>query len=641
MTNFTKLFSPGRIGTLELRNRIIFPPMVTRYISEEGGITERLIRYYAERVRGGAGLIVLEASYPRASGYPGRIYLNDDKFIPGLRRLTEAIHREGAKIVCEVNVHRGRTDEHDPASASDVPHPITGVIPRPVSVADINKLEVDFGEGIRRVKEAEFDGVMIHGASGYLITEFLSPLTNRRTDEYGTDLKGRARFALELVAVAKKCAGPDYPIIFRLMADDKMEGGFGVEEAIALCKMLQEAGVDAIDVTAGCTDTSEWIIPSMYLPPGCNADLAQAIKREIKIPVCVAGKINDPYIAEEILREGKADFVDMGRALIADPYLPRKAMEGRISDFCKCVACQRCVETTIMEHIPMSCTVNPASGREMEFELKLKPTKKKKRVLIIGGGPGGMEAAIIAAERRHDVTLWEENDRLGGQLNLARIPPGKGDLSNTLDYLEMQLDKLNVIVELRKRATVAAVDEFAPDAVIVAVGSTEFTPDIPGIKGENVISCREVLSGEKETGDRVIVIGGGSIACETADYLTEKGKSLVLVFPEAAPMTIGIIHSSVRRGLMERLKKKEVKILAGVKQFDGITQEGIELIDKEGNKVFLKADNIVLAAGATPNKTLSQSLEGKVPEFYEVGDCVEARRLLDAIHEGAEAALQI
>ena len=641
MPEFTKLFASGRMGRMELKNRIVFPPIVSRYMSEEGSISDRLIDYYAERAKGGAGLIVVEASYPRSSGYPGRIYLNDDRFVPGLKRLVEAVHKEGARIVCEVNPSRGRADEHDPASASSVPHPFTGVVPRSLSVAEIKRLEEDFGEGVRRVKEAGFDSVMVHGATGYLVSEFLSPLINKRTDEYGGDIKGRARLALELVEIAKKYVGPDYPIIFRLMADDKMEGGFGVEDAIALCKMLQDAGVDAVDITAGAAETPEWTAPPMYLPAGCNADLAHAIKKEVRIPVCVAGKINDPYLAEEILRRGKADFVALGRALIADPYFPKKAMEGKVSDICKCIACQRCAEIVMIEHIPLQCTVNPSAGREREFEAKQKPTKKRRRILVIGGGPGGMEAAIVASQRGHSVTLWEQSDKLGGQLNLALIPPGKDDLNSLLEYLKAQLDQSKVKVVLRKKGTARSISKFAPEVAVVALGSTEAVPDIPGVGEENVVTHRQVLSGEREVGDKVIVIGGGSIGCETADFVAERGKNVMVVFPEAAPMTLTVVDKSIKKPLLERLEQKKVKIVAGVKQFKEITQKGIKLIDREGNEIFLEADNIVLATGAKPNKTLTQSLKGRISELFEVGDCVEARRLLEAIHEGAKAALDI
>jgi len=641
MQEFTKLFKPARIGSLEVKNRIVLSPMITLYKTEEGAVSDRLIDYYAERAKGGAGLIVTEASYPRAGGYPGRIYLSDDKFIPGLRRLTDAVHREGAKIICEINPHRGRADEHDPASASPVPHPFTGVVARQVSIADIKSFVESFGEGVRRAKEAGYDGVMIHGASGYLVSEFLSPLINKRTDEYGGDIKGRAKFSLELVEVTRKRAGADYPLIFRIMADEKVPGGFGVNDAIALCKMLQEAGVDAIDITSGCQDTPDWAQPTTYWPPGCNGDLAGAIKKELRIPVSVVGKINDPYVAEEILRKEQADFVVMGRTLIADPYLPRKAMEGRVDDIRKCIACQRCSETTIIQHVPLVCAINPSAGREREFETKLRSAKKKKKVLVIGGGPAGMEAAMIAAQKGHTVTLWEANAKLGGQLNIASIPPGQADLNSLVEYLKTQLKKLKVKVQVRKKATASAVQKFAPEAVVVAVGSTPFIPDIPGVGGKNVFSCRDVLSKGKVPGDKVVVMGEGFIACETADFLTERGKEVLLALTEAAPMTHEVIDRSIRKVLLDRLGAKKVNIMVGIKQLREITPQGIKVIDKGGNEILLEADSIVFAAGARSDKALAQSLKGKVSELYEAGDCVEARRIGEAIHEGAEAALQI
>lgn len=247
----------------------------------------------------------------------------------------------------------------------------------------------------------------------------------------------------------------------------------------------------------------------------------------------------------------------------------------------------------------------------------------------------------MAVQRGHSVTLWEQSDSLGGQLNLALIPPGKGDLNSLLEYLKAQLERLKVTVKLKKKATVKTINKFAPDITVLAVGSTEAIPDIPDIKRENVVTCREVLSGERETGNKIVVIGGGSIGCETADFLSEKGKNVIVVFPEAAPMTLTVVDKSIKKTLLERLEQKKVKIFAGVKQFKEITPEGIRLIDGEGNELFLEADHIVLATGGRPNKTLAQSLRGKVPKLFEVGDCVEPRRLLEAIQEGAEVALRI
>jgi len=641
VASFKRLFEPGSIGILKLRNRIVFPPIITRYMTEEGEISDRLIDYYAERAKGGAGLIVLEATYPRSSGYPGRICLNDDKFIPGLRRLVQAVHKEGAKIICEVNPHRGRADDHDPASPSDVPHPFKKVVPRPLTVTEIKKLEEDFGEGARRVKESGFDGIMIHGATGYLVSEFLSPLVNKRKDAYGGDLKGRARFALELVKVTRNVVGSAYPVIFRLMADDKMEGGFGLQDAMGLSLMLEEAGVDCLDITAGAAETPEWTAPPMYLPAGCNAYLSQAIKEKVRIPVSVSGKINDPNLAEEILVLGKADFVCMGRALIADPFLPRKAAEGRIHEIAKCIACQCCAASVGPERRPLHCTINPGAGREKEFESKLQKAQEKKRVLVIGGGPAGMEAAIVASRRGHDVTLWESTERLGGQLNLAVIPPGKKDLSSLLDYLTDWVQRLKITVVLRKKATPDSVSQFSPDIVILTTGSTEAFPDVPGVDGARVMTCRDVLSGTRKAGGKTIILGGGYIGCETAHFLAEKGASVTIVSRQEAPMANEVIDVSIRKPLLDILNKKRIRTILGVQRYKGILPKGMSLIDREGKELFLEADSIVLASGARPDNALADSLRGKVPRLFEAGDCVEPRRLLEAIHEGANAALEI
>jgi len=637
MSEFKKLFEPRKIGSMGLKNRIVFAPLVTHMATEGGFVTDRQIAYYAERARGGAGLIVIEAAYPRAIGYPGRIMLRSDGVIPGLKKLVEAVHNEGAKIVCQVNTHRGRGDETDPASPSGIPDPIRGIKPRVITHEDIKRLQEEFVEGVRRVEEAGFDGVMIHGATGYLIAEFLSPLVNQRTDEYGGDARGRARFALELVEVTRKRVGPDYPIIFRLTADERTGRGFTMQDGVALCKMLEEVSVDCVDVTTGSWEAHEWTNPIMPMPPGCNVDASEAIKKAVKIPVGVAGRINDPYLAEEILRDGKADFICLGRVLLADAEWGNKAKEERVEDICKCIGCGRCGEL-FWTHVPLTCALNPSTGNEEEFNKKLKPAEKKKKVLVAGGGPGGIEAALIAAKKGHDVALWEVSDKLGGQLNLAIIPPDKDDIKVYLDYLKSQLAKSAVKVELNKRATTAAIEEFAPDAAVIAIGSTSFTPDIPGINGEKVVDHREILAGEKEVGNRVIVMGGGYLGCETADFLAEKGKNVMLVFRSAEPAE-DVIYPDNKKLTLKKLEK--VTVLSGVKQYLEITAKGIKLINKEGKEVFMEADNIVLATGATPDKDLAQSLRGKVPELYEAGDCVEARRILEAVHEGARAALEI
>ncbi len=512
---------------------------------------------------------------------------------------------------------------------------------RALSIDDFKELEERFGEGAKRVKEAGFDGIMIHGGSGYLVSETMSPLANRRTDEYGGDIKKRAQFALNLIAETKTNTGDDFPLIFRITADEKLENGFGIEDATVACKLIEEAGADSIDVISGVNyiNFGSYVVPYMYTPRGFNAYLSEAIKKAVNIPVCVAGRINDPYLAEKILREGQADFVDLGRTLIADPEFPNKVIAGKPDDIRKCVACGRCVESIFKPPVFfMICTVNPAVGREKDFEAGLKPAVKKKKVLVLGGGPGGMEAAVIAAQRGHDVTLWEKDSKLGGAVNIAIAPPKKKELKNIVEYLPHRLEQLKVNVKLGKEATPESVSEFAPDVAIVAVGSTPLIPKIKGIETRKVVTFPEILSGKAEVGKKVVVIGGGFVGCETADFLAEKGKKVTVV--EILPKLVSEFVKLYADLIIAELEEKQIETFTEVKE-EEITDRGVDIVDKDGKKISLEADDIVIACGSVADKALFESLKGKVPEVYEVGDCAIARRIHEAVYEGATAAMKI
>lgn len=631
MSFFKKLFQPGNIGTLTIANRIVMAPMVTHY-AEKGSVTERMIGYYAERAKGGAGLLVLEAAYPRTIGHPGRVHIWSDAFIPGLKRLTDEVHHCGGKVAIEINPSRGRADEADPISASNVPHPLTGKMPRALTLEEIRELEEDFGRSVKRSREAGFDAVMIHGGTGYLISEFLSPRTNLRTDIYGGDIRGRARLAVEMVQEAKKQGGKDYPVILRLAASERIEGGISLEDILETCKLVENAGADAIDVVSGVAETMEWVVPSLYFPPACNVPLADKIKRRVSLPVMVAGRINDPSLAEEILKEGKADFVTMGRALLADPYFPTKAKERRVSDIRKCIACLRCIES-FSAHLPLVCAVNPTVGREREPEPK---EGKKKKVIIVGGGPAGLQAAITAAERGHEVILLEQEKEIGGQLNLASLAPGKAELRNVLGYFSSQLEKKREkITKIHGEGTPSVVRDLGPDAVIAAVGSAPLIPDIPGIqeglRSKKVVTGREVLSGKVKLGKKAVVIGGGRIGCEIADYLAEKGHEVAII--EILPELAMDAFASIRKILLERLKEKGTQAYTGVKE-EQIVEKGVEIVDSSWKRLLIETDKVILSVGSLPNSSLSRSFKGTAVEFYEVGDCKEARKILEAIHEG-------
>ena len=644
MKQFRKLLKAGRIGKLELKNRIVMSPMVTCFAGDKGEVTQRMVDYYAERARGEVGLIVIEATYYSAGKHPGRLSIHDDEFIPGLRWLLNTIHEADCKVAIEINPSQGRKDTVQPVCASDVP--ITRYIPAPrgnqkpkvLTTDDIRSLVGEFGNAARRIKEIGFDGIMVHGAGPYLITEFLSPLTNKRTDEFGGDIKGRAKLAIELLQSARKGVGNDFPIIFRLSVDQRVTGGLSIKDGLLACQMLEKAGCSAIDVVSGSHAVTEWAVPPNTIPAGCNVDLAAEVKSKVKIPVMVVGKINDPILAESILEKGKADFVTLGRALVADPEFPKKVQEARADEIRHCLACNICHENVVVKGLPLKCTVNPQVGREKEWEIAR--AARIKKLLVIGGGPGGMEAARISALRGHAVTLWEKKGSLGGQLNIAVVPPHKESLKELLNYLTVQIQKLGVAIELNKEATVESVIGFSPDAVILANGSRPMLPEISGLREQEtkVLFAQEVLSGNKKTGSTVVIIGGELVGCETGDFLTEKGKKVTItsLLPEIAT-NLPLIN---RSSLLRRLEEKGVMMLPNVR-YDLITEDGVTITTAKGEKKLLKADSIVLCAGLVPQNELFQSLLGKVKECYAVGDCVQPRRILEAIEEAADIARKI
>ncbi len=636
MKEYQRLFAPGKIGKLEIKNRIAMAAMAMFYVSEDGSVSDRQLAYYAERARGGVGVIITEAAYPRRKPYPMRLEINDDKYIPGLSRLAAAVHNAGAKIILQMNVGRGRGDVVECVSASDVPTPGTGVKPRALAVAEIETLVKEFGEGATRARKAGFDGIEIHANGGYLVDEFLSPFTNRRTDEYGGSVERRAKFALDLVRAAKSSAGSDYPVLFKLMSDEHMEGGLQPSQAIVICQLLEKAGLDAVEVVSGNFHmTDEWAIAPMSIPRCYNIGLSAAIKKNIGIPVLVGGRIIEPNEAEDILLQGKADFISLGRALMADPEWPNKASAGRSKDISKCISCLHCMDDLFKRGKGATCTVNPALGEEASFIIK--PASKKKRVLVIGGGPAGMEAARVCALRGHEVTLWEKGTKLGGTLNVAIKPPHKEELNTILDYLPTQINKLGVKIELEKEATAESVSKFAPDVVIVATGASPATLDIPGANRRNVVSALKVLAEEAEVGQDVVVIGGGLVGCETADFLSERGKNVTVL--EILEQVASDLGRTNRKMILDRLIRADVKMVTKFKPME-ITEKGVKGVS-DSSTVLFPADTVIMAVGMKPNDKLAKALKGRVADLYVIGDSAKPCLIFDATYEGAHTGIKI
>jgi 2,4-dienoyl-CoA reductase-like NADH-dependent reductase (Old Yellow Enzyme family)/thioredoxin reductase len=636
---FPKLFEPGLIGSLELKNRLVMPPMATNYATEDGEVTQRQIDYYEERAKGGVGLIIVEFSVvdsPIGKGTMRQIVIDHDRFIPALSKLAAAIKRHGAKAAIQIH-HAGRQTSSkitglQPVAPSPIPLP-GGEPPRELTSDEIAALIVRFAEAADRAKKAGFDGVEIHGAHGYLISEFLSPLSNHRQDAYGGSIENRARFLLEVIKAIRVKVGRDYPVWCRLSAIEiGADGGITVEETQTVAQQAEKAGVDAIHVSAHTVGPARR--PPMAQPPCSFVPLAEAVKKVVSVPVIAVGRI-PPEFAEEVIRDGKADFVSMGRELLVDPYLPQKAESGKPEDIRPCICCLTCLDSIRWRKEGVCCVVNPALGREGEYQVK--PAESPKKVVVVGAGPGGMEAARVAALRGHKVVLFDDGEELGGQLLLAAKPPFKDTIETFRRYLVGQVTKLGIELRLRQKFTSDMLAELKPDSVILATGVKSFIPQIPGIQSMKVVQASQVLMGA-ETGERVAVIGGELVGCETALLLMERGKKVTIM--RRGPELATKVHRLIREPMLGRLKYKGASILTGV-EYEEITDVGVVIRTSTGQKKVIEADTVVLAAGSTPNTELAAALKGKAAQVFSVGDCVEPRSIMEALEEGYRAGLNV
>lgn len=639
-----KLFEPGRIGKLSTKNRIGMAPLgfIAKFVDRDGRLTQQGIDYYAARAKGGTGLIITGTTRVNREidYFPGlpRVLVVDSsrETAVQLEKLAETVHEYGAKIAFSLTAGMGRCTFRAllakggrPVAPSPLPcfwEP--SVITRELTTEEIEKIVQDFGIAAEVLRSAGIDGVDIHGHEGYLLDQFITALWNKRTDKYGGDLEGRLRFPVEVIQSIKRKAGDDFPVIYRYGLTHYLEGGREVEEGLEIARRLEAAGADALDIDAGCYETWYWPHPPNTQPPGCMVDLAEMTKKVVKIPILVAGRLGYSDLAEKVLQEGKADFILLGRPLLADPEWPNKVKGGRLEDIRPCVGCHECLKMDL-ELKYLSCAVNPTTGMEVEYALK--PAEKKKSVLVVGGGPGGMEAARIAALRGHKVTLWEKGDALGGNLRPASAPDFKRDYKSLINYLSTQIKKLRVTIELRKEATPELIQAMKPEVVFIATGATPIIPEIPGVKKGKVVTAVDLLLGKKEAGESVVVVGGGMVGCEAALYLAQKGKQVTIV--EILDSIARDMYSPNRMHMLKLLAESNVKSLTETNVLE-ITDEGVAIADKDGKRSTLKADTVVLAIGLKPDGGLFGALKDKVPEVYASGDCVEARKVINAIWEG-------
>lgn len=631
------------IHTLTVRNRFVLPGMVTDMAVDGGYVTERLLSYYEERAKGGVGLIIVEATSIDVSGktFLHGLDISDDRFIPGLRLLAERVHSHGAAVAIQLQHGGGRAHPE----YSHMPRRVMGVIPGvfepdnaiTLDEAEFARLADAWAKAALRAKAAGFDAVEIHGAHGYLINQFMSPLTNLREDAYGGSFENRMRFPLEVLRAVRKQVGPDFPILFRYSMEEFMPGGIDMEQAVRIAKVMADNGVDMLNVSIGIGESVEYIIPPASVPDGWNADRAAAIKRAVgsRIPVAVVGRICNRKTAENIIASGKADLVAMGRALLADPFLPAKLAEGRDDEILTCIGCNEGCTGMLNECRPISCALNPRTGYEDDYPMT--QADAPKAVVVIGGGPAGCEAALTAAQRGHKVVLFEATSTLGGLANIAALPPGKGVFATLGTYFSAMLPRAGVDVRLNTKADADAVRALHPDHVIVATGGT---PIVPRFCADSpVVLAQDILTGAAQAGSRVLVIGGGLVGSETAEFLADKGREVTVV-----ELRDGIaldMEYKTRQMLMPKLAALGVVCLTETEVLEIGCNGNVKVKTPYLEKELSGFDTVVVALGYRPDAALCADLAAADIDFVQVGDCKKVGKIINGVWEAFQLAYRI
>lgn len=638
---FKSMFTPIKIGPVTVPNRFIVSPMGNNFANTDGSMSDKSLAYYSERARGGFGLITFEATVvdKRAKGGSRKPCLYEDSTIESFKRVIDACHEAGSKVSIQLQ-HAGAEGNAKVAgyplkAASAIPAAVGRDTPIAITNSEIYELIELYGDAAVRAKKAGADAVEVHCAHGYLISSFLSPRTNKRVDEFGGCFENRMRLPRLIIENIRKKVANSMAIICRINSSDEIDGGLDVHDSAAIAAYLEECGVDAIHVSRAVHLRDEYMWAPTIVHGGFNAELVTEIKRAVNIPVIAVGRFTEPYFAELLVREGRCDLVAFGRQSLADPQTPKKAATGHLEELTPCIACLQGCVCNMYKGNPITCLANPILGREAE----VKPAKVNKKIMVVGGGVGGMLAAWVAAMRGHDVTLFESTSKLGGQMRVAAYPPGKGDITNLVRSYIVKCKHYGVKIRMNTKITSDMVKAEAPDVVILATGAVPLVLNIPGIKDSGVIHGVDLLDGKESCGSKVLVVGGGMVGCETADFLAERGHDVTVI--ELRDEIGADVISEHRKFLMKDFDEYKVKSITGAKVakfFKG----GVAYTLADGIEHEIKDfDSVVLAMGSRNYDPLSEKVKKIVNETYVIGDAVKARRALDATREALEVALKI
>ncbi len=639
---FEHVSSPGRLGKLEIKNRITLPPMEKNWCDRLGNPTQRYVDYYAERARHGVGMMNFEATYVDARGRGNLFQLGlwHDDNVPAHRKLNEAVQAYGCRTSAELN-HGGRnSNTHrtglQPVGPSNCPSAIVGGHElRELSVEEIGAVVRSFRDGARRAAEAGYDTITVHGAHGYLIASFLSHVYNRRTDRYGGSEENRWRFLVEVYEAIRAEVGSGMPVGLRLSAEEGVEGGYSAEDAVRLVRHLETLGLDFVDVSTGLYESLETLIQPMDMPEGCLLPLARRFKRAVSVPVLGAGRITDMETAERALRDGDCDFVHMGRAFHADAEILAKALQGRSDETVGCVACNKCCHELFVNR-PSVCSVNVDAGRERFAALP--KAARSRRIMVVGGGMAGMEAARVAARRGHDVTLLEKTDRLGGWLNVLAAPRHRRNWSRAIEDRAGMCERAGVRIRTGRAVSAGDVREERPDVLVVATGTRPFVPKyLPGIDEEFVTDYDKVIRGAVAPGDRVLVVGGQHLGLIAAEFLAERGSSVTVV--EATGGLAGDLEFMAQKMLLARIEANENVTLRLNSNVERIGADEIVLQSGGSLESLRGVDQVVLALERDMERDLIEEVSDRLIdslgiECHEAGDCVWPREPYDAVMDG-------